>query len=145
MAYTISEPGAGGVVVFNTLSPGQLWQFNGTLNPQGHIVSGFPPRSPAMTGTGAAASTLIGPTFVGNDTAMQVTLGIGPSPIVGNLAQIFFGTPYLATPIIQITEASASTAATDSFVVASTNSFIIGCAVAPPISGTVAWNVFVLG
>ncbi len=143
MAYTITE--LGGVITLASQGPG--YYFNTPpLQPNGHIVSAQQQGVGVPTATTAAAGSNAGLIAVtGSDTAGRIVLPASANPVVGQLAQVFFGQSYAANPFITLTPATASAALNLFVAAASTNSFIFGAGTVPVASATMVVTWLAIG
>ncbi len=144
MSYTIVE-GPGGIVTLATQGPGAGFVVAASQTTNGHVVSGAP-QGVSVTATTAAAGSNAGLIVIsGNDTAGRVTIPMSANPVVGQLAQVFFGQSFAAVPFISITPATASAALNYFVAAASVNSFIVGAGTVGVASATVLFNYLAIG
>lgn len=146
MSYTIQEV-AGGIIQFDTSGPAHAYRFQGDITLHGRLAARPMAYSPATTATNgiAASNATVSPALTGTDFAGFVVIGTSANSVAGAEVNVVFGQPYPSLPTISITEANPSTAGSNLYAAASTNSFTVFTGVAPANSGTLAFFYTVLG
>jgi len=101
----------------------------GSLNVNGHVVSGGPGPSVGVTGNAGPAGTA---SISGNDFAGTVSIGVGVGGAAGILANINFHSSFGATPHVILSPVGSPSGTLEYYVNRSPGGFSIGTANTPP-------------